>query len=215
MIRHETATQELYGSFSNGFPLKTRIRRFFFKKLLHMRARRLAHHIVDCTKGCTSLLDLGCGDMILTEFLHHHSALKVTGVDMVDSNLSHLPVILYDGDKIPFPDGTFDATMVAYVLHHCLDISAVLREMARVTSRKLIVFEEVYTRGAAKRILQLHDFGNRFLSTKMNIPCNFMRMEQWYDLFASLGLKVEKTTRIYQYPMLNMTHQVLFELTVT
>jgi len=152
--------------------------------------------------------------MILTEFLHHHTELQVTGLDTVDSNLSRLPVTLYDGDRIPFDDRAFDATMVAYVLHHCGDISAVLREMKRVTARKLIVFEEVYAHDVSRRILHLHDFGNRLLSTKMNIPCNFMRTDQWYGLFATLGLSLEKCTRIYQYPVLNLTHQLLFELTI-
>lgn len=104
--------------------------------------------------------------------------------------------------------------MVAYVLHHCNDISAVLKRKKRVTTRKLIVFEEVYERGPSRQLLKLHDYGNRFLSTKMNIPCNFLRIGQWHELFESLGLEVEKCTLIYQYPMLNVTHQVLFELTV-
>ena len=170
--------------------------------------------VVGSTEDCTSLLDLGCGDMILTEFIHHYSQLKVTGIDTVDSNLSRLPVKLYDGKRIPFPDKTFDATMVAYVLHHCRDISAVLSEMKRVTTRKLIVFEEVYERGPSRQLLKLHDCGNRLLSTRMNIPCNFLRIGQWYELFESVGLKVEKCTRIYQYPMLNVTYQVLFVLKV-
>jgi hypothetical protein len=66
----------------------------------------------------------------------------------------------------------------------------------------------------ARQLLKLHDCANRLLSTKMNIPCNFLRIGQWYELFGSLGLKIEKCTRIYQYPMLDVTHQVLFELTV-
>jgi ubiquinone/menaquinone biosynthesis C-methylase UbiE len=182
--------------------------------LLRIRARRLTRHIVDSTKNCTSLLDLGCGDMILTEFVHHNSEMNVTGIDTIDSNLSHLPVTLYDGNRIPFLDNTFDATMVAYVLHHCSDISAVLREIKRVTNRKILVFEEIYDHRVSRHILQMHDFGNWLLSSKMKIPCNFLRIEQWYDTFADLGLKVEKCTRIYQYPMLNLTHQVLFELTI-
>lgn len=194
--------------------MKIKLRRFFFKMLLRMRARRLTQYIVDSTKDCTSLLDLGCGDMILTEFIHHHSDMNVTGIDTIDSNLSRLPLTLYDGDRIPFSDKSFDATMVAYVLHHCSDISAVLDEIKRVTNRKILVFEEVYNHNVSRHILRMHDFGNRFLSSKMNIPCNFLRIDQWYDTFANLGLKVEKTTRIYQYPMLNLTHQILFELTI-
>lgn len=211
---HDYPAQRLNSCSTSSFPLKIKIRRFFFKLLLDVRARRLYKHIINASKDCTSLLDLGCGDMILTEFMHHHSELKVTGIDTINSNLSHLPVLIYDGKEIPFPDKTFDASMVAYVLHHCNDIAAVLREMKRVTTRKIIVFEEIYRSGAARQILKMHDFGNRFLSTKMNIPCNFMKIEQWYDLFSIVGLKVEKCTRIYQYPIMNLTHQVMFELTV-
>lgn len=174
----------------------------------------MTQHIIDSTTGCTSLLDLGCGDMILTEHIHKRSDLAVTGIDTVNSNLSHLPLTIYNGDTIPFPDKSFDATMVAYVLHHCIDIPSVLREMKRVTSKKLIIFEEVYRSDASRRVLQLHDLGNRLLSSKMNIPCNFMKIEQWYDLFTKHGLNVEKCTRIHQYPMLNLTHQVLFEIIV-
>ena len=206
--------QELKNDVSRGFPLKVKIRRFFFKLLLDARARRLSPHVMNSTKNCRSLLDPGCGDMIFTEFIHSTSGLKVNGVDMIDSNLSHLPVRLYNGDVLPFHDKTFDAAMVAYVLHHCHDIAAVLREMMRVTTRKLIVFEEVYKRSTSRCVLNLHDFGNRFLSSKMNIPYNFLRIEEWYELFGELGLNVVNCTRVYQYPVLNMTHQVLFELQI-
>jgi SAM-dependent methyltransferase len=190
------------------------VRRFFFKSLLDTRARRLAPHITGALEGCSSLLDLGCGDMILTEYLHANTGLTLTAVDTIDSNLSRLPVIIYDGDRLPFGDRSFDATMVAYVLHHCSDIRAVLSEIRRVSARKIIIMEEVYENGIAEKKLHLHDFGNRFLSTSMKIPCNFLKIGEWNQLFADLGLHVENCTRIYQYPMLNVTHQVLFELRV-
>jgi ubiquinone/menaquinone biosynthesis C-methylase UbiE len=152
--------------------------------------------------------------MILTEYLQSNTRLSLTAVDTIDSNLSSLPVIIYNGDRLPFGDRSFDATMVAYVLHHCTDIKAVLKEIKRVSARKIIIMEEVYESGIAEKKLHLHDFGNRFLSTSMRIPCNFLKIEQWHALFADLGLHVVKCTRIYQYPMLNVTHQVLFELRV-
>ncbi|MBD3344400.1 MAG: methyltransferase domain-containing protein [Chitinivibrionales bacterium] len=197
-----------------AFSLKKFFRRFLFKSLLQARARRLAPKIIDSLHECSSMLDLGCGDMILTEFLQHHSPLQVTAVDTVDTNLSSMPVILYDGNRIPFPENTFDATVVAYMLHHCNNIEAILHEIKRVTCRKIIVMEEVFESKFAEKVLHLHDNGNKFLSTKMKIPLNFMKIQQWHETFNALDLKVEQCTRIYQYPWVNITHQVLFELRV-
>jgi SAM-dependent methyltransferase len=208
-IAHPNLHQTAYPAAS----LKKTVRLFFFKQLLKTRAGRLAPDIIRALGNCTSLLDLGCGDMILTEVLQRQSPVSITALDTVDSNLSGLPLILYNGGAIPFDNHTFDATMVAYVLHHCSNIPLVLQEIKRVTRKKIIILEEIYQGKLAEKILHLHDSGNRFLSTKMHIPCNFLKIEQWLEVFAELDLHVEKCTRIYQYPFLNLTHQLLFELT--
>lgn len=195
--------------------LKKKIRRFFFKALLKTRAKRLRPRILDALGDtCTTVLDLGCGDMILTEYMQRTTKLSITALDTVDSNLSQMPLTIYDGDRIPFADRSFDATMVAYVLHHCTDIRAVLKEIKRVSSKRIIILEEIYSNTFAEKMLHLHDFGNRFLSTKMDIPCNFLKIEEWHTLFTELGLRVEKSSRIFQYPFFNMTKQILFELVV-
>jgi ubiquinone/menaquinone biosynthesis C-methylase UbiE len=190
------------------------MRRFFFKPLLTSRARRLSPLIFEALGDCSSLLDLGCGDMILTEYLKQVSGISIAALDTVDSNLSHLPLLLYNGVEIPFHDKFFEATMVSFVLHHCTDIQSVLSEIKRVTSKKIIIMEEIFDSSIAKQVLHLHDFGNRFLSSKMRIPLNFLRIEQWMNEFDKLGCRLTNCSRIYQYPRINLTHQVLFELSI-
>jgi SAM-dependent methyltransferase len=197
-----------------GSSLKKTLRRFFFKPLLTSRARRLSPIILEALGDCSSLMDLGCGDMILTECLKQTSEIAITALDTVDSNLSQLPLMLYDGAEIPFHDKFFEAAMVSFVLHHCTDIHSVLSEIKRVTSKKIIIMEEIFDGALAKRVLHLHDFGNRFLSSKMHIPLNFLRIEEWHEEFDKLGLRLTNCSRIYQYRRLNLTHQVLFELSV-
>jgi len=41
--------------------------------------------------------------------------------------------VLGDGQRLPFPDATFDAVTSAFVLRNFVDLSAAFREMARVT----------------------------------------------------------------------------------
>jgi len=196
--------------------LKRALRRFLFKIVLEARAKRLARHIMESLDDCSNLIDFGCGDMILTECLHGMTDKEVVGVDTVNSNLTRLPLILYDGNRLPFDDKSIDAALVAFVLHHCSDIEKMLAELKRVTRKKIIVFEEVYQNLLSQKILHCHDFGNRLLSSKMEIPLNFLTHDKWIQTFREHNLSVNKSFRIYQYPppMMNLTHQIFFELGV-
>jgi len=152
--------------------------------------------------------------MILTDFLQRNSSITITPLDTVDSNLSHLPLTIYDGSHIPFADKSFDATLVSFVLHHCNDIPSVLEEIVRVTKHKVIILEEIYGGPVSKMLLYMHDHGNRFLSSKMDIPLNFLSIAKWTETFYGMNLEVIQNKRIFQYPFLNLTHQVMFELQV-
>ncbi|MDQ7824428.1 MAG: class I SAM-dependent methyltransferase [Candidatus Eremiobacteraeota bacterium] len=192
--------------------VKKSFRQTFFVPWLKARAKRLGTHIIDSTENCSSLLDFGCGDAILTEFLHSKSSKEVVGVDTVDTNLSRIPVVIYDGERLPFADKHFDAALVAYALHHCQNVGGILNELKRVTRKKIIIIEEIYRSRFSQKLLHFHDYGNRLLSSKMDIPLNFHTMDRWTELFRNMDFLIHKTFRIYQYPLFNITHQVLFEL---
>ena len=195
--------------------VKRIIRRFCFAPVLKARARRLGPHLFDALNNCSSVLDFGCGDSILTDFLKKSLPhRKVIGLDTVDSNLTNMPILIYDGKRIPFSDKSFDAVIVGFVLHHCTDIQIILEEIRRVTRKKIIILEEVYKNQFTKKLLHCHDFGNRLLSWKMEIPLNFLTLDDWKRTFDCLNLSVRNTYRIYQYPAFNLTHQIFFELAV-
>lgn len=200
---------------SPSFSIARLLRRLLIIPVLKMRAHRLGPHIFKAAEECDTILDFGCGDMILTEFLTEKSPERsVIGVDTLDTNLTDMPVLLYDGIRLPFEDKSFDATIVGFVLHHCCNINEVLEELKRVTRKKLIIFEEVYRGRISQKILQCHDFGNRLLSSKMEIPLNFLTLEDWKKTFDRLDLSLRNTYRVYQYPFFNVTHQIMFDLTL-
>src|SRR5206468_1199046 len=81
-----------------------------------------------------TILDLGCGD-------GSHMRLLAAGGRVFGSDVSLAalrqarnsgPVLVADGQRLPFPDGAFDFVHVSHVLHHAHDFRAVLREANRV-----------------------------------------------------------------------------------
>lgn len=59
------------------------------------------------------------------------------------------PVVRGIAERLPFPDGSFDAALAVLTVHHWSDRSAGLREMARVARRQVVLFFEP---------LHTHDF---------------------------------------------------------
>ena len=89
------------------------------------------------------ILDVGCGNGIFTLRFAREGA-QVVGLDFSRALLSQNPhggLVCGDANVLPFADGSFDTVFEANVLHHVPDRERVIREMARV-SRKYVVLLE-------------------------------------------------------------------------
>src|SRR3989337_138881 len=68
---------------------------------------------------------------------------KNSNITCVDVRLNPLcksiPVIIYDGKKLPFQNETFDISLLIAVLHHCNEPLQVLDEAIRVSSKKIVI----------------------------------------------------------------------------
>jgi SAM-dependent methyltransferase len=87
----------------------------------------------------TRVLDVGCGlgDLAAAAAARGASA---TGADLADGMLKAararhpaLELVLADGEALPFDDGSFDATVAAFVINHMPDPERGAAEMVRVT----------------------------------------------------------------------------------
>ncbi|PWU01207.1 MAG: hypothetical protein C5B52_07670 [Bacteroidetes bacterium] len=72
-------------------------------------------------------LDIGCGDGAVELFVSRYfSQWSSAGIDISDKSIhearsksiSNSEFLVFDGEKIPFPDSSFDITFFASVLHH-------------------------------------------------------------------------------------------------
>ena len=95
-----------------------------------------------------SLLDVGCGEGVLTEQWARRVPGRVVGIDLDDPQLHaewatrqapNLEYRVMKAEHMPFADGEFELASAIEVLEHVPDPAHTVAEMARVASRWLLV----------------------------------------------------------------------------
>ena len=159
------------------------------------------------------VLDIGAGGGWIGKQLENSRGARVTLLDVADMNRTDLSLQVYDGKQMPFPDASFDASLLLFVLHHCEDSLQVLSEAVRVSQKRLIIFEDTFRNPLEKFLCGLNDWISNspfFLANpfKMNMPFHYMRVGEWEDIFRKLSLEVvfKKETQHF------ITRHVLFVL---
>ena len=97
----------------------------------------------------TSVLDVGCGEGVLTlEWAERLGDGRIVGIDLDDEKLRaewagrqrpNLEFRAEEATRLPFADGEFDVATAIEVLEHVPEPEATLAEMARVAERRLLV----------------------------------------------------------------------------
>jgi SAM-dependent methyltransferase len=182
--------------------------------LIRLRAKRIAEEILPCIGDAATILDFGCGDMMISKYLSEKlgGKVRITGLDVVDYNLTDMDFILYDGKKIPFGSGEFDAVIAVFSLHHTENPEEMLRECIRVAGSKVILIEDVYWDRIGKGITMVADWVvNHLESLSVDIPFNFLSLGGWKGEFLKNRVQLSRMKRIYSVPFWP-TRSILFEL---
>ncbi len=97
----------------------------------------------------SSLLDVGCGEGVLTQrWANRLAPRRVVGIDLDDPLLAaewalrpaaNLTYIAQRADALPFADGEFDLVTAIEVLEHVPDPGATFAEMTRCAARHVLV----------------------------------------------------------------------------
>jgi ubiquinone/menaquinone biosynthesis C-methylase UbiE len=118
-------------------------------------------------------------------------------LDVVRPSMQKCPVVLYDGDVMPFPDKSFDVSMFITVLHHIADVKEIIRECRRVTRKRVVVVEDLYHHfwGRLWTVLRDQLYNFEFFGH----PQQFRKKAEWIELFASHGFKLVKETQVYTW----------------
>lgn len=99
---------------------------------------RVLNMVMTMDPHAQTVLDLGCGSCCNTVQLSKMGK-RVVSMDIVDKGVCTKPQ-LFDGDRIPYGDKTFDLGICSFVLHHTSTYLHILRELKR-TCRRILVIE--------------------------------------------------------------------------
>ncbi len=133
------------------------------------------------------ILDVGSGNCLVGKNLidKGHTVLPL---DV--NNLSVVPdliPIVYDGNRLPFDNSSFDTALLLTVLPHTKNPRQVVEDCQRV-AKELIIIEDTYRNKAQKWATQCMD-------SLVNLGFSEMTYQnkaekEWETLFAELGLEV-------------------------
>ncbi|NIM14828.1 MAG: methyltransferase domain-containing protein [Candidatus Aminicenantes bacterium] len=92
----------------------------------------------------TTLLDVGCGNGFFTYYFD--KMCKTVGVDFSEKMVHLNPLKceqkgIMDASRLGFKDSSFDVVFCHALLHHVEDMDTVIREMARVSGKYVIILE--------------------------------------------------------------------------
>jgi methionine biosynthesis protein MetW len=125
----------------------------------------------------TRVLDVGCGDGTLMEFLKDDSKIDIRGIEISKNNIQKcigkgLTVIEGDAEKdlIQFPDRSFDYVILSQTLQAFLNPEKVISELLRVGKKAIVTIPNF---GYWK--VRLH------LLTKGTMPITRTLPDEWYN----------------------------------
>lgn len=161
---------------------------------LDRRAEKFVELFESRLEKCSRILDIGGRwgfyDAPLSACGH-----TVTVLDVVRPTYQKTPVVIYDGGRFPFPDKSFDASLLVTVLHHIRNPEPVLREARRVTRGNLIVIEDLYHHWLGRQWTILRDRIYNF--EFFGHPCGFRKAEEWVALIEQSGFEFVEKKEVY------------------
>lgn len=122
------------------------------------RARQIIKRIHRFIPQSGGILDIGTGTGFVASGIKKRNKQNVVCVDVRRNLLNKSrSVIIYDGKKLPFSDNSFHTVLLIAVLHHCKNSLIVLDEAIRVSSKQIIIMEDLFDSRLEKWVTFIED----------------------------------------------------------
>jgi SAM-dependent methyltransferase len=142
--------------------------------------------VVEWAAGARTALDVATGGG------HVGRRLREAGIDVVtcDPSPGMAPDVICFAEDLPFADASFDLAVTRVAAHHFADVEQAVRELARVSSDRVIVVDTLY----------LGDDGERAEALRDPSHVRNYSEAQWRGFLEGAGLTVEEV-RILDVPI--------------
>jgi len=152
----------------------------------------------------TKLLDIGCGNGVVSREIERRLNCFLTGTDILDYRLERINFKkMHFEDRLDFADKSFDIGLLCDTLHHIPFPTQIklIKEALRVCSQILII--EVKPTLAARFI----DYTiNQIHNKDMRIIYTFRNEKEWQELFRTNGINasyIKVSKPFFLYPISN------------
>jgi ubiquinone/menaquinone biosynthesis C-methylase UbiE len=143
--------------------------------------------LVEWAQGARTALDVATGGG------HVARRFRDAGLEVVslDPAPRMEPDVVAPAEKLPFDNGSFDVVACRVAAHHFEDVRAAVREMARVSSDRVLVSDNLFVDEQSEEADRVRDASH---------VRNYTEAE-WRSFFAEAGLEVEQA-HTYLHPVL-------------
>ncbi len=169
-------------------------------RFYRMVARRIAVHLEPSRRGRARLLDAGCGGgYLLREAARagtvifrelHGLDISVAALQVARVEAPRVRLVLAQGERLPYPDRTFDAVACLGNLEHFIDPAAGAREIARVCrpgGAAWLLLPNSFYSGDIWRVVRTGYGPNHH-----QVIDRFATVNEWRDFLEACGLRVEE-----------------------
>ncbi|MEM6719531.1 MAG: class I SAM-dependent methyltransferase [Bacteroidota bacterium] len=156
-----------------------------------------------------SLLDIGCGDMTITNILAQDGTnIECTGVDIYPNTKNWKNYVAFDGKTLPFENKSFNVILFSDVLHHDAEhMQQLLQEAKRVAD--FIIIKDHFEYGFFSRtLLQLADIIGNY-GYGVSIPKRYFTKKRFQAILQEVQLQeIKNICPIYLYNHLPLVKYV-------
>lgn len=168
------------------------------------------------------VFDYGTGDGQVAQRLHDDPALRldIEGGDVRYYKAPDVTITVrqFDGCRVDVPDGAYEAALATNVAHHEQNNQAILVELTRIVSRRLVMIETVPT-GANPREIEddaERTFANDYLYNRLfhnadvPVPGTYETPAGWVARITRLGWRLVDAENLgYDQPTIRDVHHLL------
>ena len=163
--------------------------------------------ISDLIEKNTRVLDVGCGDGTLMEYLKYNKEIDIRGIEISKDNVQKclsrgLTVIEGDAEKdlLQFPNGSFDFVILSQTLQAFLKPEVVIKELLRVGKKAIVTIPNF---GFWK--VRLHLLIKGTMPITKNLPdewyntpnLHMCTIKDFYNFCENRKIKLGKSSALY------------------